>query len=64
MNEYCLSVGTNEYKVVRPKIVEVEYTNEEGEKITRTLDELRSRIFQHEYDHLDGILMSELENTK
>lgn len=30
MNEYCLSVGDNEYCVKRPKFIEVEYYKEDG----------------------------------
>lgn len=30
MNEYCLSIGETEYKIRRPKFINVEYFNEYG----------------------------------
>jgi peptide deformylase len=58
MNEYCLSIGFNEYCIRRPKFVQVEYYREDGSLVEERMDSLRSRILQHEMDHLDGILMS------
>jgi peptide deformylase len=42
----------------------VSYWNEKGEQLKGKLDELRSRVFQHEYDHLDGLLMTEHPSAK
>jgi peptide deformylase len=58
--EYCLSVDTNEYLVRRPAKVQVQYYEEDGILKTEVLDGLRARIFQHEYDHLEGRLISEI----
>lgn len=54
--EGCLSIP-GIYKVVkRPKIVKISYLNEKGEEISEVADGLLSRAFQHEYDHLEGVL--------
>ena len=54
--EGCLSIRGIYGMVVRPKNVTIEAINEKGEKITRGAGGLLARIFQHEIDHLDGIL--------
>ena len=40
----------------------VRYYNENGKKIKKPLYGFLSRVFQHELDHLDGVLM--VENSK
>lgn len=44
----------------RPAFVEVQYYTPDGTLKTDKLDELKSRVFQHEYDHLEGIIISEI----
>ena len=39
----------------RPKIIEVEYDTTKGTKETARLDQMESKCFQHELDHLEGI---------
>ena len=61
MEEGCLSVlgadGLPVYSnVSRPESVEVEWTNEKGEKKQAKMSGTLARIVQHETDHLDGIL--------
>lgn len=56
VEEGCLSIPGIYKKVERSKIVKLKYTNEKGEIVEREADGLLSRIFQHEYDHLDGVL--------
>lgn len=54
MSEGCLSIpGINE-NVRRPNKVLVAYTDENGEDQERWLEGFEARVFQHEYDHLDG----------
>lgn len=54
MNEGCLSIpGINE-SVKRPSKVLVNYLDENGEEHEEWLDGFEARVFQHEYDHLDG----------
>ena len=54
--EGCLSVPGIYKKVKRPESISVKYLNENGERIEEELDESWARVFQHENDHLDGIL--------
>lgn len=56
MEEGCLSVPGIHKKVRRPRRITVRYTNEAGELIEEELKDYPARVFQHEYDHLEGIL--------
>lgn len=56
LEEGCLSIRGVYGLVTRPKNVTVEALNEKGERFTRGAGGLLARIFQHEIDHLDGIL--------
>ncbi len=57
--EGCLSVKDCRISLNRPKTLIVEYTDLSGRVRNRHLKGLEARIFQHEYDHLDGILISD-----
>ena len=54
--EGCLSIPDVFARVVRPAEIVVSYQNELGEEEKQNLDGLTARVFQHELDHLDGIL--------
>jgi len=54
--EGCLSFPGLFLKVKRAKEVEVEFLNLRGEKNKIKAEGLPARVFQHEIDHLDGIL--------
>lgn len=54
-NEGCLSFPAFFLKISRPKWIEVEYTNENGERTKTYLDGLTARCFLHELDHLNGV---------
>ncbi|WP_170124201.1 peptide deformylase [Breznakibacter xylanolyticus] len=54
--EGCMSIPDIYEDVLRPESVQVRYTTLTGETVHEELDGIRARIFQHEYDHLDGIL--------
>lgn len=54
--EGCLSFPGLFLKIKRPRGVEIEALNEKGEKVQIRAEGLLARIFQHEIDHLDGIL--------
>ena len=58
--EGCLSFLGVFVKVVRPKIVTVKWENKNGETLMQHLDNMESKCFQHEFDHLNGITF----NTK
>lgn len=56
--EGCLSLRSDfaSGRVSRSSWIEVEYQNELGQKVKRRLKGFEARVFQHEYDHLNGIL--------
>jgi peptide deformylase len=55
-NEGCLSVPDFEADVERASHVKLRATNLEGEDLEISASELQAVCFQHEIDHLDGIL--------
>lgn len=57
--EGCLSIPGIYRGVRRAKYVKITYLNEKGEKIEETAEGLLSRAFQHEFDHLEGILFTD-----
>lgn len=56
MSEGCLSVRPVYGKTYRSKKATIEAYDENGEKFTRGASGLLAQIFQHETDHLNGIL--------
>jgi len=54
--EGCLSFPNMSGEVVRSKWIKVEAMNLKGKKIKKKFAGWEARIFQHEYDHLDGIV--------
>jgi peptide deformylase len=54
--EGCLSVPGQRGLVLRDREIEVKYLTPQGELVRRELTDFVARIFQHELDHLDGIL--------
>lgn len=56
--EGCLSLRSDDCagQVARSVWIETEYQNELGQKVRRRLKGFEARVFQHEYDHLKGIL--------
>jgi len=59
-SEGCLSIpGINEDVTRQPNIT-IEYYDENFEKQTEKLDGLAARVVQHEFDHIEGILFTDL----
>lgn len=56
MEEGCLSIRGVYGNVTRPSKIMIEYHNEHGEKIQEGAGGFLSRVIQHEFDHLNGIL--------
>lgn len=54
--EGCLSIPGLRGLVSRYKSIEVKFQDREGNVLTETFHDFPARIFQHEYDHLQGIL--------
>ncbi len=59
-NEGCLSIPEVREDVFRKSIVTIEYEDENFQKHTETFDGLVARVIQHEYDHIDGVLFTDL----
>ena len=55
MEEGCLSYPELFLKISRPSSIIVKYEDEGKSIIKRRLDGYVARIFQHEYDHMEGI---------
>ena len=59
VREGCLSVVGMFGSITRAEKVTVEAYNEKGEKFSRGASGLLAQIFQHEMDHLNGILFTD-----
>lgn len=55
--EGCLSIPGLQCLVERSKKIKVRYTNFRGDEVEEVIDDLKSIVFQHEYDHTMGILI-------
>ena len=56
-HEGCLSVPQLWWEIPRAKEVHLRGTDLDGSDLDIEADELLARVFQHEVDHLDGILL-------
>lgn len=56
VEEGCLSIPGVYKKVERSARVKIKYTTEDGEEVVEEAEGLLARAFQHEYDHLQGVL--------
>jgi peptide deformylase len=59
-DEGCLSIPGCRGPVERPDIVEIKYIDKQGKEVTETVQGFTARIFQHEIDHLNGVLYTDL----
>jgi peptide deformylase len=64
--EGCLSIPNQRADVIRPKKITIEFQDTDSNLLTIEADDLLARVIQHEYDHLQGILFTDLvdEETK
>jgi peptide deformylase len=62
-NEGCLSIPDIREDVFRQEKVTIEYLDEKFEKHTDVIEGIAARIVQHEYDHIEGILFTDLIST-
>jgi len=60
MKEGCLSFPFLFLMINRPKWVSVKYTDQHGKEIEETLHGMPARIFQHENEHMNGYLFTDL----
>ena len=56
-DEGCLSIPGLYVEMLRPRRIVVQGIDLDGNDVQFEADELLSRLFQHEIDHLDGVLM-------
>ena len=62
-NEGCLSIPDVREDVFRQPKITIEYQDEDFKTHTETLEGLAARVFQHEYDHIEGILFTDKLST-
>jgi peptide deformylase len=58
-DEGCLSIPGLSWNIVRPNAVHLVGLDLNGSEVSIEATELEGRVFQHELDHLDGILLVE-----
>lgn len=62
-SEGCLSIPDLYVDILRPNHVLVRGVSVDGDEIEIEADELLGRMFQHEIDHLNGVLMFDRMST-
>lgn len=63
--EGCLSIPGIRACVPRYQSIEVSYTDREGRSQQQHFDDFIARVFQHEYDHLNGLVyLDRVENNR
>ena len=63
--EGCLSIPEVRALVPRFTEINVEFTNKTGKRVKKTFKDFIARIFQHEYDHLEGLVfLDRVEGNK
>lgn len=55
--EGCLSIPGIYWEITRPKEIHLTGFDLDGNEVSIEADELLGRLFQHELDHLEGVLM-------
>jgi len=62
--EGCLSIPGIRGRVSRHKEIEVKYSDRYGKEKSEILNDFLARIFQHEFDHIEGIVfLDRLESS-
>lgn len=62
-NEGCLSIPDIREDIKRLENITIEYFDQNWNKKTENFGDVRARIIQHEYDHIEGILFTDLLST-
>jgi peptide deformylase len=64
-NEGCLSVPDLQARVARPRWIVVEYDSlDAGRVADLRLEDYNAKVWLHEYDHLNGILMTDRQQDR
>jgi peptide deformylase len=61
--EGCLSIPNVKMQIARPYHIVVRYDDINGETHEASMEALAARAFCHELDHLNGILLTDLEDA-
>lgn len=59
-DEGCLSIPGKEYEIKRAKVVKVKYQDQKGKWVEITARDWYARVIQHEIDHMNGTLVSDI----
>lgn len=59
-DEGCLSIPNIRGEVERKPVIRLKYLDEAFQEHEEVFDGINARVIQHEYDHIDGILFTEL----
>lgn len=63
--EGCLSIPSLRALVPRYTHIQIRYTDEQGELVETQLDGFVARVFQHEFDHLEGkVYLDSVEDNR
>jgi peptide deformylase len=63
--EGCLSIPGIRALVPRYKDILITYTNEQGDLVEAEMEGFVARVFQHEFDHLEGkVYLDRVEDNK
>ena len=60
IEEGCLSIPGIRADVIRPERIKVKYQTVTGDLVEEVLDDYPARVFQHENDHLNGVLFVDI----
>jgi peptide deformylase len=58
--EGCLSIPNVRAKVDRPETIKIRYQDEHFNEKTEEFEGVNARVIQHEYDHIEGVLFTDL----
>ena len=58
-NEGCLSIPEIREDVLRKESILIEYYDQNFKKHTEEFSDIRARVIQHEYDHIEGKLFTD-----
>jgi len=62
LNEGCLSLPEIREDVLRPEFVRIKYQDDNFKEYEEVFSGFTSRVIQHEYDHLEGIMFVDYLN--
>jgi len=62
LEEGCISYPGLLVKIKRPSIIRVRFSLPNGDTMTKQFIGMSARVFQHEYDHLDGVKFMDRAN--